>query len=399
MKIVFTGGGTAGHALANKILIPFIQEKDSACKIIYIGSHHGMEKEMISPMRDVAYYGISVGKLRRYFSLKNGLDFFRVLKGVGEAFRILRRERPQLIYSGGGYVAVPVVWAAALLKIPVVLRETDVTMGLANRLCLPFAREVCVTFPDTAEQVKTVPCYFPGMLVRPELFDEEEGEFLPRASQKPVCLVMGGSQGAVKINEAVWSALPYLTRKYQIIHICGKGNCNNRIPYSRNYRQLEYTDQIGRYYALADVVLTRCGSNSMAECLSLGKRTVCIPMGQSASRGEQEKNAMFALKYGNSVLLKETDLNAENLIKRIQEVLEQQKETPFQRNRGEVVRCIRRHAAHIWAIAFTQLKQDMTDQIQDRTRINMEDLSDCEVQIMGEISDACEDYDVRLYMI
>ena len=149
MKIVFTGGGTAGHAMVNTVLIPYLQKKE--CKITYVGSKRGMEKAMISEIDNVRYYSISTGKLRRYISFENFTDIFRLGKGIIEAWRILKKEKPQLIYSSGGYVSVPVVWAAFLLRIPVILRETDYSAGLANKLCIPFAKKLYVTFPDSLD--------------------------------------------------------------------------------------------------------------------------------------------------------------------------------------------------------------------------------------------------------
>lgn len=347
MKIVFTGGGTAGHVMVNCILIPFLQQKDPHCHVIYIGSHTGMEKELAGNIPNVRFYGISTGKLRRYFSAENLKDIFRVMKGFWEAVKILKAENPQLVYSGGGYVAVPVIWAAKFLRIPVLLRETDYTVGLANRLCLRFAEEVFVTFPDTQGQIKNTPSSFPGLMIRPELYEPFEKGDLQLPTEPPVCLCLGGSLGAMKINQTVWDGLEALTKHYTVIHICGRKNKNPHIPESERYHQIEFTSEIGPYLSVADVVVTRCGSNATAECLSLGKRMVCIPITSKSSRGEQEQNAAFAVRNGNAVLLPEADLNTEALLSRISDAIDKNINCPYASTQEEMLERILRHVSDI----------------------------------------------------
>lgn len=384
MKIVFTGGGTAGHAMVNRILIPYIQEKDPDCQIIYIGSQKGMEREIISVLSGVPFFEIHTGKLRRYFSIDNLKDFFRVCLGFRDALKILKRERPQLVYAAGGYVTVPVVWAARVLRIPVFLRETDYSIGLANKLCLPFAKKIFLTFPNTQKAVKHTLSSFPGMIVRPELFDStEKGIFFPDG--RPVCLVMGGSLGADKINTAIWNNLKSLVQKYNILHICGKGNRNTDIPNSTCYYQIEFTTEIGPYLSIADVVISRCGSNAISECLSLGKAMVCIPIPAKHSRGDQEHNASFAIDNGNAVLLPQTELTAERLLTAISNVLNQDMRLKYSVTKSRMIQRITQHAGEVWREALAQFEKDLIMQAQGYTRVNTTELSDHEDVMFAEV--------------
>lgn len=374
MKIIFTGGGTAGHVMVNRILIPFLQRKDPDCNIAYIGSHKGMERQMISELSNVPFYGISTGKLRRYFSLKNVLDVFRVIKGFFDSIKILKEERPQLIYSGGGYVVVPVVWAARCLRIPVLLRETDFTVGLANRLCMPYAKEMFVTFPDTQQKIQSVTSSFPGMIVRPELFDSHSRFELNISDNKPICLVIGGSQGAMRINRIIWESLPSLKKSYTVLHICGRGNKNAMYPDTEHYRQIEFTDEIGMYLNLADVVITRSGSNATIEGLSLGKRMVCIPIPGRSSRGEQELNAEFAVLHGNAVLLRESKLTEETLLCSIQTARMKHNVSSYQVTKYQMEERICHHVNTIWRHAFEQFERDLIMQAKGDDRVNSQEL-------------------------
>lgn len=387
MKIVFTGGGTAGHVMVNRILIPFLQQRDPQCRIVYMGSRTGMEKELVKDIPDVRFYGISAGKLRRYFSAENFRDIFYVVKGFLEAVRILKSERPQLIYGGGGYVSVPVVWAARCLRIPVLLRETDCSIGLANRLCLHFAKELFLTFPDAGKQVKHTRFSFPGMMIRPELYDTFEKEDLNLPSDCPVCLILGGSLGAGKINQAVWQGLKELTDRYTVIHICGRNNKNPNIQESSRYHQIEFISEIGPYLSAADVVVTRCGSNAIAEGLSLGKHMVCIPIPSRSSRGEQEQNAEFAVKNGNAVLLPEKELNTKALLDRIREAAEKNIPCPYRSTRDEMQERIICHAAEIYETACEQLEKDMSAHANGNRRLNVDELSGCEINMLSDVEE------------
>lgn len=387
MKIIFTGGGTAGHVMVNRILIPFLQRRDPDCHVVYIGSHTGMEKDLVTDIPDVRFYGISTGRFRRYFSIENFKDIFRVVKGFLEAIKILKSEKPQLVYAGGGYVIVPVVWAARFLRIPILLRETDYTIGLANRLCLRFADRVFVTFPDTQNQVKYSLSSFPGMIIRPELYNTFEEKDLQISTEHPVCLIFGGSLGAMKINQAVWQGLKDLTDHYTVIHICGKNNKNLCIPESERYHQIEFTSEIGQYLSIADVVVTRCGSNAIVEGLSLGKHMVCIPITSKSSRGEQEQNAEFAIENGNAVLLPEAELNTETLLAKINDAIQKNTDCPYRSTQDEMQKRIGQHISNIYQIACEQLERDMISYVNGNIRLNVDELSECEIDMLSDVEE------------
>lgn len=322
MKIVLTGGGTAGHAMANKVLIPFLKE-DPENEIVYIGSWHGAERGLIEKGEEIAYFPISTGKLRRYLSFENVKDIFRVLKGIADAYGILKREKAGIVLSGGGFVSLPVVLAAWLRKIPVIIRETDISMGLANKICVRFAEKIFTTFPDTLWKIHGIPCECSGLVIRPELLRGKslgtlkEGEEKDRVS----VLIMGGSQGSQGMNQSIWEHAEQLSKRFQITHLCGKNKKNPDIK-APGYVQLEYTDDMTDLYAQADVVVTRCGSNAVSEILALGKRAVCIPISRKSSRGEQLANAVYAVQNGCAVILEEEKLSNETLIEAISLVLQ-----------------------------------------------------------------------------
>ncbi|MBW9144698.1 undecaprenyldiphospho-muramoylpentapeptide beta-N-acetylglucosaminyltransferase [Clostridium sp. CM027] len=321
MKIVLTGGGTAGHAMVNKILIPLL--KNEGLEVVYIGSGHGIEKEMIENQGLATYHAISTGKLRRYFSLKNVTDIFRVLKGIYQSYKIIRKEQPTVVMSGGGFVSVPVIIASWVQHIPSVIRETDVTIGLANRICMKFAKKVFVTFPSTKFQVTSKKRGYCGMIIRPELLNVQNECIEDKAFKNcnPTLLVLGGSLGSAAINNKIWECLSELLEKYNIIHICGKGKLNNNLPADARYRQYEYVDDMSLIYAISDIVIIRCGSNAIAEGISIGKRMICVPLSRKSSRGEQELNAQYAVNHGCAVILKEEDITAKSIIETSEELL------------------------------------------------------------------------------
>ena len=318
MKIILTGGGTAGHVMINIMLIPMLCERGH--EVIYIGSKHGLEKDMVPAQGMARYYSVTTGKLRRYFSWQNFADFFRLWKGIIEAYRLLRKERPQVIFSAGSFVSVPVMLAGRLCGIPAIIRETDCSMGLANRLCARFARRIYATFPDTLSEYGAQFC---GLLIRPALLEPAAGRppLFDKQNQKPTVLVLGGSLGAERINQVVWQGLGQLTDSFNLIHACGRGKYNHKLSSTGNYRQYEYIDDMAYFYSIADVVITRCGSNAMVEGLALDKRLLCIPLSRN-SRGEQVENARFVAEHGCAVLVDEKHLNVALLLEKLNEVLQ-----------------------------------------------------------------------------
>jgi UDP-N-acetylglucosamine--N-acetylmuramyl-(pentapeptide) pyrophosphoryl-undecaprenol N-acetylglucosamine transferase len=307
--IVFTGGGTAGHVVVNLALIPdFLKD---GWDVHYIGSHNGIERDLIEPLKGVTYHAISVGKLRRYFDKENFKDPFRVLKGTFQALRILGKLKPSVIFSKGGFVSVPVVTAAKLRRIPAFIHESDYTPGLANKLSFPFAKKVLATFPETMKFLPKNKGMWVGAIIREELFQgkRETGLHLANlTSHKPVIFVMGGSSGARKINEIVRYNLDRLLGNFQIIHICGKGNVDDSIQ-RFGYTQFEYVkSELKDLLAAADLVISRAGSNSIYEFLALNKPMLLIPLSRNASRGDQILNANSFEKQGFARVLEEENL-------------------------------------------------------------------------------------------
>lgn len=322
-KIVLTGGGTAGHVTPNMALIEQLREE--GYEISYIGSYSGIEKGLIEGM-GIPYYGISSGKLRRYFDLKNLSDPFRVLKGIHEARKLMRKLKPDVVFSKGGFVAVPVVFAAHRYKIPTIIHESDMTPGLANKLCIPKADKVCCNFAETMDYLPAGKAVHTGTPLRKELFtgDRQKGlDFCGFTSGKPVVLVVGGSTGAAVVNEAVRNLLPTLLKNYDVIHLCGKGKCNSDYNDIAGYRQYEYISaELKDLFASADVIVSRAGANAVCELLALAKPNILVPLSAAASRGDQILNAESFERCGYSYLLYEEKLTNETLLNAINTVYE-----------------------------------------------------------------------------
>ncbi|MCK9860869.1 undecaprenyldiphospho-muramoylpentapeptide beta-N-acetylglucosaminyltransferase [Paenibacillus sp. ATY16] len=314
-KIMFTGGGSAGHVTVNLALIPhFIQEGWS---VDYIGSEAGIEKQLIEPLQNVRYHGIATGKLRRYLDWQNVKDPFKVIKGAFQAYRIIKKQKPDVLFSKGGFVSVPVVIGARLNKVPVLIHESDLTPGLANKIAIPFAAGVCTTFPETQQHLPAGKSHYVGAVIRDQLKagDAARGrKFAGFISSKPVLLIMGGSLGARKINQAVRESLGKLTEKFQIIHLCGKGQVEASLQ-SPQYKQFEYVnEELPDLLAMSDVIISRAGSNSIFEFLYLRKPMLLIPLTKEASRGDQILNARSFQSAGFCEVLYEENMTPETLV-------------------------------------------------------------------------------------
>ena len=320
-KIVLTGGGTAGHVTPNIALIPELQKK--GYEVHYIGSHEGIERQLIEKM-NIPYYGISSGKLRRYFDLKNFTDPFKVLKGFSEARAILKKIKPDVVFSKGGFVTVPVVYAAKQCGIPSIIHESDMSPGLANKLCLPFATKVCANFPEALEALPKGKAQLTGTPIRQELFygNKDKGlQFCGFTANKPVLLIIGGSLGAVAVNEAVRQVLPELLQDFQVIHLCGKGKLDESLVGTKGYVQFEYIEkELRDLFAASDVILSRAGANAICELLALRIPNILIPLPAHASRGDQILNANSFAKQGFSFLLDEDTMTGESLLAAIRQV-------------------------------------------------------------------------------
>ena len=321
-KIVFTGGGTAGHVTPNIALFPFLEKE--GYESYYIGSYNGIEKRLIEDF-NVPYYGISTGKLRRYFDLKNLSDPFRVIKGYTQALKILKELKPDIVFSKGGFVSVPVIRAASALKIPCIIHESDITPGLANKLCIPGATKVWWNFPETTQYVPRGKAILTGSPIRSELTTGSKLaalELCGFTANKPVVMVIGGSQGASSVNVMVREALPKLLETFQVVHICGKDKVDNLMLTIPGYKQFEYlkTD-LKDVFAMADVVVSRAGANAICELLALKKPNLLIPL-QVGSRGDQILNAKSFEEQGFSMVVREDFTDCDILTEKIYELYE-----------------------------------------------------------------------------
>lgn len=321
-SILFTGGGTAGHVTVNLALMPRFMEE--GWRVSYIGSYEGIEKQLVDGVEPkVPYYAISTGKLRRYFDWKNFKDPFKVLKGICQAYFAIRKEKPDVIFSKGGFVTVPVVLGAWLNRVPVIIHESDITPGLANKIAIPFASKVCTTFPETKDHLNTEKAEYVGAIVREELKqgNAEAGyELCGFTPDKPVMLIMGGSLGSQHINQVVRNHLTTLLAQFQIVHICGKGQVDSTFEQA-GYRQFEYINQeLPDVMKMADIVVSRAGSNSIFEFLSLQKPMLLIPLSRAASRGDQILNAKSFKKMGYCEVIEEEELTDQSFLTTIQQV-------------------------------------------------------------------------------
>lgn len=320
-KIVLTGGGTAGHVTPNIALLPSLQE--AGYEITYVGSYDGIEKRLIADF-DIPYVGISTGKFRRYLDPKNFTDPFRVAKGFLQAKKFLKEYQPDVLFSKGGFVSVPVVRAAASLHIPCIIHESDMTPGLANKLCIPVASKVCCNFPETLKLLPEDKAVLTGSPIRSELSRGDKVAGLNMCgftANKPVIMVIGGSLGAANVNKAVREALPGLLEDFQVVHLCGKDKMDNLLLTTPGYKQFEYIKaELKDLFAMADLVISRAGANAICELLSLKKPNILIPLPAASSRGDQLLNAQSFEAQGFSIVINEDDLTTNLLIDKVHEL-------------------------------------------------------------------------------
>ena len=321
LKIIMTGGGSAGHVTPNLALVPRL--KELGYEIQYIGTREGIERKIIK-VENIKYHVISSGKLRRYFDVKNFTDPFRIVKGVFDAIKIIHREKPNIVFSKGGFVSVPVVIGAKFNGVPVIIHESDITPGLANKLSVPYSTKVCVTFPEALEHFNKDKVVFTGSPIRAELFkgNREVGlKMMGFNGKKSVLLIMGGSLGAKVINENIRSEIEGFTEKYEVIHICGKGNLDTNLINWEGYKQLEYVDkELKHILAACDLIISRAGSNSIFEFLALRKPNLLIPLSSKSSRGDQILNAKSFEKSGYSMVVLQEELKSGVLLTKVNEL-------------------------------------------------------------------------------
>ena len=319
--IILTGGGTAGHVTPNLALMPGLKER--GFEIRYIGSYEGIEKQMMEKA-GVPYDGVATGKFRRSLNPKNVTDIGNVFKGAREAMALLRKYRPDIVFSKGGYVSVPVVKAAKKLGIPVIIHESDMTPGLANKLCFSSAAKICCNFPETLSMLPKDKAVLSGSPIRAELLqgDREKGlRFAGLSGEKPVLLMIGGSLGALKLNQALRAALPEITKRFDVVHLTGKGKLDESLAGTPGYVQYEFiSDELADLFAAADVVFSRAGANAICELLALRKPSLLVPLPKEESRGDQILNAASFEKQGFSKVIAQAGLTPEVLTKAVSEL-------------------------------------------------------------------------------
>jgi UDP-N-acetylglucosamine--N-acetylmuramyl-(pentapeptide) pyrophosphoryl-undecaprenol N-acetylglucosamine transferase len=317
-KIIFTGGGSAGHVTPNLALIKKFQQED--WEINYIGSQTGIEKALLAKT-GIPYHVIATEKLRRYFSWQNFLAPCKIILGIIQAFILLHRLKPVVVFSKGGFVAFPVVVAAWLNRIPTIIHESDLTIGLTNKLCLPFAAKICIAFPETIKQIKNKKkVVTTGIPIRKEFFSgnakrgREICGFMPN---KKIILVFGGSLGADQINKVVRQLLPDILGRFQLAHVCGADKIDANYNYA-GYKQFAYLyEEFPHVLAATDLVISRSGANSLYELLALHKPNILIPLAKTASRGDQILNAKYSAERGYSEIILQEQLTPEFLLKKI----------------------------------------------------------------------------------
>jgi UDP-N-acetylglucosamine--N-acetylmuramyl-(pentapeptide) pyrophosphoryl-undecaprenol N-acetylglucosamine transferase len=331
--ILLTGGGTAGHVTPNIALLPAL--RSAGYMISYIGSATGIERELMA-RENVPYFAIPTGKLRRYLDLRNFTDLFRIKRGFLKSLFLVARIKPRVLFSKGGFVSCPVVWACWLLRVPVIIHESDISPGLANKLSLPFAKKICYSFPETAAHLPPHKAVHTGIPVRQSLFsgDALSGRALCRFNDaRPVIMVIGGSLGAQAVNACVRQSLETLLREYQVCHVCGKGNLAENRP---GYAQFEYVnEELAHLFAMADMVVSRAGATALFELVALGKPNLLVPLPLSASRGDQILNAQSFEKQGFSAVLLQEKMTVETLVDKVKQVYA---------NRETMIAAMQRHA-------------------------------------------------------
>ena len=323
-RIVLTGGGTAGHVTPHMSLIPRLIA--AGYELHYIGTERGIEHTLISQIPGVTYHVVQSGKLRRYFSLQNFTDPFRVLHGAFTSVRLMRKLKPDVCFSKGGFVSVPVVIGAWLAHVPTVCHESDITPGLANRISAKFVDRVATTFPECAKALGSK-AEITGTPLRPQLFVGQRQKGLAMAGftgEKPVLLMTGGSLGAQSVNQCLRACLPSLLPRMDVLHLCGKGNLAPELEGLAGYCQLEFLgDDMADALAAADIVLSRAGSNTLSELLALAKPMLLVPYPLSASRGDQIRNAESYARQGLAHVLLQESMTPDTLTAAIGNLLAQ----------------------------------------------------------------------------
>ncbi|WP_373370303.1 undecaprenyldiphospho-muramoylpentapeptide beta-N-acetylglucosaminyltransferase [Irregularibacter muris] len=326
-KIIMTGGGTAGHVTPNIALLSSLRKEGFS--VYYVGTKDGIERQLIEK-ENIPYYTIKAGKLRRYLDVKNITDIAKISQGFMQSLAILNKLKPDILFSKGGFVSSPLVWAAWSKRIPVVLHESDITPGLANKIALPFAKNICYSFPETIKFLPKDKSKLTGIPVRETLFTGNEvfgRKLCSFHDKKPIIVIIGGSLGSQILNKTIRQSLDTLLENHHICHICGQGNIEKNLNNIPGYKQFEYiSDELPHIFAMANIVVSRAGATTLNEILALKKPNILIPLSRQASRGDQILNAESYKKQGFSYVVEEETLNEETLINAINHVSSKEKE-------------------------------------------------------------------------
>lgn len=340
-KIILTGGGTAGHIWPHFALFEGENSPLSRAlqadqlEVHYVGSFQGMEENLVKTVQPQwVYHGIATGKLRRYFSVRNFFDAFKVILGFFQSFFLVWKIKPAVVFSKGGFVSAPTVWAAWLNRIPVVIHESDATLALATKLTIPFAKKILLSFSDTR---KKIPSFFQekivdaGLPLRESLFSAKKQESLIhfdfKDKTKKVVLIFGGSLGAKPLNSRMFEIIPEMIKKYNVIHIVGKGNAQDLDIDLGSYKQYEFLkDEMKYAYAAADLAICRAGASSIFELAAARIPMILIPLGLNASRGDQIINAKIFAQHGWAQWFDEALFQKEFALNQIESAMSQRDE-------------------------------------------------------------------------
>ena len=314
--IILTGGGTAGHCMPNFYLLPELKKHFD--KIIYIGSKNGLEKD-ICEKHGVEYHAIDTCKLVRGKIWRNLKIPFVLAKSISQCKRLIKELKPDVIFSKGGFVALPVCVAGKKLKVPVVSHESDFSFGLANKLILKTCSNMCVNYPNLASLGDKIEYTGP---ILPATFGQRTNISTPLSldSDKKTLLFLGGSQGSVFLNEHIYNSARELEKKYNIIHICGKNNAKNYKSFG-NYNVLEFSNEMSALYSRCDLVIGRAGAGVIFESLYSNKPLLLIPLENKSSRGDQVQNSQYFKTRGVVEMIRQNELSSALLIDNINKMI------------------------------------------------------------------------------
>lgn len=349
MKVALTGGGTGGHTLPVLAVIKSLKRENPDLATFFIGSRFAIESSLI-PKMGIKYYGISAGKFRRYHRsrilniidpatlFKNISDALKFFSGIREARKILAYENPDVLFAKGGFVSLPVAYAARSLRIPIVNHESDLVMGLANRKISGFSKKVCVSFPkDNFPDIKKEKLVETGNPIRDDILMGDRRRLFSEIGfegDKKTILSLGGSQGSLFLNETIIEVIDEILEEWQLIMVAGEKDIDyvmfktKNLPVEKRKKLKIYgflTSEMADVYSAADLVIARSGSNTLFELAALGKPAILVPHDVSPG-GHQFENARLFSRSGAALLFKQQDLTSKKLLGHIKRLLSNEKE-------------------------------------------------------------------------